>query len=117
VTNQLLYNLARRGIEAELLPWLRERHIPVMAYSPIEQAGLVRDPKLVDFAREHEMTPAQVALAWLLAQDVIVIPKTSHRDHLRENARALDIRLTREQLVELERRFPPPSGSRPLEML
>ena len=117
-TNQLLYNLARRGIEWDLLPWLRERRIPVMAYSPIEQARLTLNPKLVDFARRHGITPAQAGLAWLLAHDdVIVIPKTGHRDRLKENFGALDHRLTPAQLAELDRLFPPPTSPRPLEML
>ena len=117
-TNQLLYNLARRGIEWDLLPWLRERRIPIMAYSPIEQAKLTLNPKLVDFARRHSMTPAQAGLAWLLVhEDVIVIPKTGRRDRLKENVGALDHRLTQAQLAELDRLFPPPRGPRPLEML
>jgi diketogulonate reductase-like aldo/keto reductase len=117
-TDQLLYNLTRRGIEWDLLPWLRERRIPVMAYSPIEQARLVRNPKLADFARRHGMTPAQAALAWLLANDdVIVIPRTGRRERLRENLGALDHQLTKAQLAELDRLFPPPAGPRPLEML
>ena len=117
-TNQLLYNLARRGIEWDLLPWLRERCIPIMAYSPIEQAKLTLNSKLIDFARRHGMTPAQASLAWLLANDdVIVIPKTGHSDRLKENIGALDHRLTQAQLAELDRLFPPPVGPRPLEML
>ena len=117
-TNQLLYNLSRRGIEWDLLPGLRERRIPVMAYSPIEQAQLTSNPKLVDFAQRHGMTPAQAGLAWLLAyDDVIVIPKTGRRDRLKENIGALDQRLTQTQLDELDRLFPPPKGPRPLEML
>jgi len=117
-TNQLLYNLARRGIEWDLLPWLRERRIPIMAYSPIEQAKLILNPKLVDFARHHGITPAQAGLAWLLAHDdVIVIPKTGRRDRLKENIAALDHPLTQAQLAELDRLFPPPIGPRPLEML
>ncbi len=116
--NQLLYNLARRGIEWDLLPWLRERRIPIMAYSPIEQARLTLNPKLIDFARRHGMTPAQAGLAWLLAHDdIIVIPKTARRDRLKENIGALDQRLTQAQLAELDRLFPPPIGPRPLEML
>jgi diketogulonate reductase-like aldo/keto reductase len=117
-TDQLLYNLTRRGIEWDLVPWLRERDIPVMAYSPIEQARLLRDPKLIDFAQRYGMTPAQAALAWLLANgDIIVIPKTSRRERLKENLGALDHRLTAAQLAELDRLFPPPTGPRPLEML
>lgn len=116
--NQVLYNLGRRGIEWDLLPWLRARHVPVMAYSPIEQARLIRHPRLASFARECGMTPAQVALAWLLARDdIIVIPKTGRRERLRENADALSCTLTPEQLTALDSIFPPPKGPRPLEML
>src|SRR4030095_14285459 len=76
-TDQVLYNLGRRGIEWDLLPWQRERGVPAMAYSPLEQARLLRKRGLADLARKHGMTAAQVALGWLLAQDdVIVIPKT-----------------------------------------
>jgi diketogulonate reductase-like aldo/keto reductase len=117
-TDQLLYNLVRRGIEWDLLPWLRKHHIPVMAYSPIEQAKLALSPGLANFARKWGMTPAQAALAWLLANDdVIVIPKTSRRERLRENLGALDHKLTTAQLAELDRLFPPPTGPQPLEML
>jgi diketogulonate reductase-like aldo/keto reductase len=117
-TDQVLYNLARRGVEWDLLPWLRERRIPLMAYSPIEQARLVRNSRLTAFARRHGMTPAQAALAWLLRDDdVIVIPKTTHPDRLKENLGALEIRLSPEQLRELDRLFPPPSGPTSLEML
>jgi diketogulonate reductase-like aldo/keto reductase len=118
VTNQLLYNLTRRGIEWELLPWLRERSIPVMAYSPIEQARLLRDPKLTGFAKRHGITPAQAALAWLLAREgVIAIPKASHRERVRENRGAADITLSKEQLAELDGLFAPPRGPQSLEML
>lgn len=116
--NQLLYNLSRRGIEWDLLPWLQARRVPVMAYSPIEQARLVRHPKLVRFAQECGMTPAQVALAWLLARDgIIAIPKTGHRERLRENIGALSHTLTADQLAALDSIFPPPKGARALEML
>jgi diketogulonate reductase-like aldo/keto reductase len=117
-TNQVLYNLGRRGIEWDLLPWCREKRVPIMAYSPIEQAKLILDKKLSDFGRLHGMTPAQVALAWLLANDdIIVIPKTGRRERLKENLGALDHPLTTAQLAELDRLFPPPKGPRPLEML
>jgi diketogulonate reductase-like aldo/keto reductase len=117
-TNQLLYNLSRRGIEWDLLPWLRERSIPTMAYSPIEQARLIEDKRLIEFSRRHGMTPAQAALGWLLAKDdIIVIPKTSNPARLRENVGALEHPLTQQQLAELDRLFPAPSGRRPLEML
>jgi diketogulonate reductase-like aldo/keto reductase len=117
-TNQVLYNISRRGIEWALQPWLRERRIPVMAYSPLEQARLLRRPELADLAREHGMTAAQMALAFLLTQeDVIVIPKSADPDRLKEDHTALDIRLTAEQLAALDRLFPPPSGPTALPML
>jgi diketogulonate reductase-like aldo/keto reductase len=117
-TNQLLYNLTRRGIEWDLLPWLREKRIPVMAYSPIEQSRLLRNPKLADFAKRHGMTPARAALAWLLAKDdIIALPKTGRRERLKENVGALDHPLTKEQVAELDRLFPPPRAPVPLEML
>ncbi|MEO7726724.1 MAG: aldo/keto reductase [Burkholderiales bacterium] len=116
--NQLLYNLTRRGIEHDLLPWLRGHRIPVMAYSPLEQARLVTDAKLAAFALKYDMAPAQAALAWLLANDdVIVIPKSGHRGRLEENLGALDHALTAAQMKELDALFPPPRGVRPLEML
>ena len=117
-TNQLLYNLSRRGIEWDLQPWLRERRVPVMAYSPIEQGRLLRDAKLADFAKRNGMTPSQAALAWLLSTDgVIVIPKTGRRDRLKENLGALERPLDPAQLAELERLFPPPACAQALEML
>jgi diketogulonate reductase-like aldo/keto reductase len=117
-TDQLLYNLARRGIEWDLLPWLRARRIPVMAYSPIEQARLVKNPALLDFSKRHGVTPAQAALAWLLAKDdVIVIPKAASKEHLKENVDSLKVKLTKEQLAELDRAFPAPKSPSPLEML
>ena len=116
--NQLLYNLSRRGIEFDLLPWLRERRVPVMAYSPIEQARLLGDARLSGFASRQGMTPTQAALVWLLAQDgVIAIPKTSSRVRLKENAAARDIGLSEAQRAELDGLFPPPRRAVPLEML
>ncbi|HEY0877905.1 MAG TPA: aldo/keto reductase [Zeimonas sp.] len=116
--NQLLYNLTRRGIEWDLLPWLRERSIPVMAYSPIEQARLLRDRRLKAMAKRVERTPAQLALAWLLSQpDVIAIPKTAHRARMRENAQAMQRPLTAEESEALDRLFGPPDGPTPLEMI
>jgi diketogulonate reductase-like aldo/keto reductase len=117
-TDQLLYNLTRRGIERDLLPWLRERRIPLMAYSPIERAELVRNKKLLQFAKRHAMTPAQAALAWLLAHDdIIVIPKTGNRERLRENLGALEHALTAAQAAEIEKLFPAPARARALEVL
>lgn len=116
-TNQVLYNLAQRGIEGELLPWLRARRIPLIAYSPIEEGRLANDAKLVTFAQRHGMTAGQAAIAWLLANDdIIVIPKTSRRERLKENIAARQIQLTAGQLAELDELFPPPAGSTPLAM-
>jgi diketogulonate reductase-like aldo/keto reductase len=116
--NQLLYNLTRRGIEWDLLPWQRERRIPTMAYSPIEQARLLKNKRLADFARSQGMTPAQAALAWLLAKDdVAVIPKAADLRHLEENFASLKTGLSPAQLGELDALFPPPRGPSALEML
>ena len=117
-TNQVLYNLSRRGIEWDLLPWQRQRGLPLMAYSPIEQGALLREPRLITFAKQHGVTPSQVALAWLLAPgDVIVIPKSGNPQRLAENAAAAAITLTLAQLQELDRLFPPPAAAQPLAML
>jgi diketogulonate reductase-like aldo/keto reductase len=116
--DQVLYNLRRRGIEAGLLPWCREHDIPIMAYSPIEQGRLLRDRALTAVAIRHRATPAQIALAWVLRQkDMMVIPKATMLEHVRENRAALDIKLTEQDLGELNRAFPPPKGRRPLELL
>ena len=117
-TNQVLYNLARRGIEADLLPWCRERRLPIMAYSPVDQGRILRDRALARIAVRHGASPAQIALAWLLRRkDLMVIPKATDLEHVRENRAALDITLTKADLAELERSFPPPRGAQPLEIL
>jgi diketogulonate reductase-like aldo/keto reductase len=117
-SNQVLYNLRRRGIEGGLLPWCRERGIPIQAYSPIEQGRLLRDRALTAVAIRHRATPAQIALAWVLRhKDMMVIPKATMLEHVRENRAALDITLTEQDLGELNRAFPPPKGRRPLELL
>lgn len=116
--DQVLYNLSRRGIEWDLLPWLRERRIPVMAYSPLEQARLFGHHPLAALARDLGATPAQVALAWLLRHDdVIVIPKSSSPARVAENIGALDFTLSPEHLAALDAIFPPPTKASPLEML
>ena len=117
-TDQILYNLSRRGSEWGLVPWLRERRIALMAYSPIEQGRLLRQRGLVEFARKRAMTPAQAALAWLLAQEgVIAIPKAGRRARLEENAGALAHPLSADDLRELDAVFPPPRGPSPLAMI
>lgn len=121
-TNQVLYNLMRRGVEWDLLPWCRERAMPVMAYSPIEhspdeQFGFLDDPALEAIAARHDATAAQIAIAWLLHQEgVIVIPKAGTPAHVRENHAALEIALSADDLAELDRAFPPPDGPAPLDM-
>jgi diketogulonate reductase-like aldo/keto reductase len=122
--NQVLYNLARRGIEWDLLPWCRGQGIPVMAYSPLEsnaaeQAPLLGRPQLRAVAQQHGATPAQVALAWLLRQDgVAVIPKAVQPAHVRANRAALELapRLTDADMATLDAGFPPPMRRSPLEM-
>ena len=117
-TNQVLYNLSRRGIEFDLLPWSREHSLPIMAYSPIEQGRLLGHPALKTIAERHDATPAQVALAWLLRQDgIIAIPKASSEAHVRQNCAALDLVLSEQDLAEIGHAFPPPTRKRSLEML
>jgi diketogulonate reductase-like aldo/keto reductase len=117
-TDQILYNLTRRGPEYALLPWLTQHGIPAMAYSPIEQGRLLDYPALQPIARRHNATPAQIALAWVLQRDgVIAIPRAGTLAHVRENAAARDIELTPNDLHELDGPFPPPTRPRPLEVL
>ncbi|MDX8431815.1 MULTISPECIES: aldo/keto reductase [Mesorhizobium] len=117
-TNQVLYNLSRRGPEFDLAPWSRERGIPLMAYSPVEQGALARNTRLEAIAARHNVTAAQIALAWVMAQPgVIAIPKASKPEHVRQNVAALDIGLTAEDCAELDRAFPPPTRKRGLEMI
>lgn len=117
-TNQVLYNLTRRGIEFDLLPEAQARKLPLMAYSPIEQGRLADYPEVQDIADRHYATPAQVALAWVLRQQgVIAIPKASSLEHVQANHAALELELTAEDLEELDAAFPPPHGPEPLEMI
>ena len=116
--NQVLYNLSRRGIEYDLLPWCQERNIPVMAYSPIEQGRILRNGELIRIAKAYQATPAQVALAFLLEREsVIAIPKSANADRVAENAAAAELELSDEDLAALDAAFPPPDRKRPLEML
>jgi diketogulonate reductase-like aldo/keto reductase len=116
--DQVLYNLSRRGPEWDLLPWCREHQVAVMAYTPLGQGHMLGNRALSEVARQRGATPAQIALAWLLRQDgIIVIPKASRLDHVRENRGALDIALTEEELAALDRAFPPPKSKSSLGML
>jgi diketogulonate reductase-like aldo/keto reductase len=115
-TNQVLYNLQRRGIEWDLLPWCRRQGIPVMAYSPIEQGRLLAS--LGPFAEQRGLSPAQVALAWVLNQKgVIAVPKASNIKHVSENRSAAEVVFSEEDLVELDSVYPRPARKMPLEML
>ncbi len=117
-TDQVLYNLTRRWPEAGLLQGCRELDIPLMAYSPIEQGRMLRHPALAEVAERHGATPAQVALAWLLEhEDVMVIPKAASLDHVRENRHALALELTSDDLASLDASFPAPRGRAAMEML
>ncbi|MFN3348848.1 aldo/keto reductase [Pseudorhodoplanes sp.] len=117
-TNQVLYNLKRRRIEYDLVPFCRARGIPVMAYSPIEQGRLLAAAALKEVASRHDATTAQVALAWLLRQfGTIVIPKATNPEHVRDNFKALDLKLAEHDLSVLDRAFPPPDRKYALEML
>jgi diketogulonate reductase-like aldo/keto reductase len=117
-TDQILYNLTRRGPEHDLLPWLATHTIPAIAYSPVEQGRLVADAELCSLATDLGATPAQVALAWLLAQDnVIAIPKAGRSAHVHDNRAAADLVLAPDTLARLDRLYPRPRGRVPLEML
>jgi diketogulonate reductase-like aldo/keto reductase len=109
VTNQVFYNLSHRGVEWDLLPWCRMRGLPVMAYSPLDEGKLARSRKLTAIAKRHGVSKAQIALAWLLGQEgIVVFPKASNPDHVRENHAALHIKLSDEDLKELDQSFRPP---------
>ncbi|WP_405564779.1 aldo/keto reductase [Streptomyces sp. NBC_01180] len=117
-TDQVLYNLTRRGPEHALLPRCRDLAVPVMAYSPVEQGRLLGHDALRAVAAAHGRTPAQVALSWVLRhEDVIAIPKASSVAHVEENRAALDLCLTDDDLRTLDAAFPPPAGKEPLEIL
>ncbi|MEK5318773.1 aldo/keto reductase [Paenibacillus sp. FSL L8-0644] len=121
--NQVLYHAASRGIEYDLLPWSRANGVPVMAYCPIAQGGrlrrgLLEHPVMVDIAASHGVTPSQIALAWVIRDgDVWAIPKAVQESHVRENAAAASIRLTPEQLQQIDEAFPPPMRKQPLDMV
>ena len=132
--NQVLYNLENREIEFDLLPFLSEHSTPrraeverrrineqlvLMAYSPVGHSrGLLENATLKKIAKRHDATAAQIALAWVLRQpDVIAIPKASNEKHVRDNARSVDLNLTKEDLADLDQEFPPPKSKERLPML
>lgn len=117
-TVQVLYNLTRRGVEYNLLPWCKSRSLPIMAYSPVEQGSILGNAVLQRIGREHEATSAQIALPWVLRQDsIIAIPKAAESEHVLENRKAIEVRLTEQDLAALDEEFPPPKHKMPLEML
>ncbi|MDZ7653629.1 MAG: aldo/keto reductase [Burkholderiaceae bacterium] len=116
-TNQIYYSASERGVEFDLLPALRERGVPAMAYCPIDQGALARDATLAQVGALQGASAAQVALAWVLAQSgVIAIPKAVREMHLRENFAAAALRLTADDLAQIDRAHPPPRRKQPLAM-
>lgn len=122
-TNQVLYHLASRGIEYDLLPWCQQHDVPVMAYCPLAQAGrlqtgLMNHPFVNEIARNHNATAAQILLAWVIRhQGVMAIPKAASIEHVKANAGALDITLTGEELRLLDNAFPVPAVKTPLDVV
>ncbi|WP_118179702.1 aldo/keto reductase [Paraburkholderia phosphatilytica] len=117
-TNQILYNVARRGPEFDLLPWLAERRMPAMAYSPVDHARLPKRSPLDSIADARGMSVFEIALAWVLAQpNVFAIPKAARIEHVRANYAASQIELTREEHAAIDAYFRPPRAKRALEML
>ncbi|MCZ4288112.1 aldo/keto reductase [Hoeflea alexandrii] len=116
--NQVLYNLSTRGTEFDLQPWMAEQSMPLMAYSPLDEGRLMRHPGLGKMAKTIGVTPAQLALAFLLGREnVISIPKSSSPERVMENRASADIELTRDQTAELDRLFPPPRSREPLAII
>jgi len=116
--NQVYFSVGERGPEFSLLPWQRERGMPLMAYSPIDQGALAADPALGKLAQKLGITTAQLALAWVISRPgVVAIPKAVRENHLRENLAAADLELSAETLAEIDRLHPPPSRKRPLAMI
>ncbi|MFD2706167.1 aldo/keto reductase [Salibacterium lacus] len=122
-TNQVLYHLGSRGIEYDLLPWMRDKRFPVMAYCPLAQGGLLRrrmleHPDLQEIAAGRDASATQIMLAWVIqAGDILAIPKAMQSQHLYDNAEAASIRLTDEECGTLEQAFPAPDRKQPLDIV
>jgi diketogulonate reductase-like aldo/keto reductase len=118
-TDQVLYHPDSRGIEFDLLPWCARHRMPVMAYSPVGQAGrLLRSRALIEVGKRHNATPAQVAIAWAMrGGNVIAIPKAADPEHVRQNAAAAALKLTSEDLATIDAAHKPPNRREPLGML
>jgi diketogulonate reductase-like aldo/keto reductase len=118
-SNQVLYHVGSRGIEYDLLPWCREHSMPIMAYSPVggQGARLLRSKALVDVAKRHNATPAQIAIAWTMRHgNVISIPKAGDPAHVRENAVSGSIELSPEDIAAIDAAHPPPAGKQSLDI-
>lgn len=122
-TNQVLYHLASRGIEYDLLPWCQQHQLPVMAYSPLAQAGRLRSgllnhPVVNEIAHAHSASAAQILLAWVIShQGVMAIPKAASVEHVQQNAAALSITLSAQELAALDKAYPAPKGKTALDMV
>ena len=120
VVNEDLYNLETRGIEYSLLPWQREHHVPLIAYSPLGRgpkmgSTMMKNEAVLQVAEKHQASAYQILLAWVMQQpDVLAIPKSSSSKHLLSNLKALDIELTPEDLQILEKAYPKPEHKEPL---
>ena len=116
--NQVYLSLGERGPEFDLLPWLRERGMSLMAYSPIDQGALAEDHGLSELAERLGVTAAQLALAAVIARPgVVAIPKAVRSAHLKENLGAAELKLDAATLAELDRLHPPPRRKTPLAMI
>jgi diketogulonate reductase-like aldo/keto reductase len=116
--NQVLYNPEHRGIEYDLLPWCANRHVAMMAYSPVGQGGrLLNSAALMGVAHRHKISAAQAALAWCLRQPLLAIPKASSVKHVEENAAAAEIVLDDQDLAEIDEAYPAPKRKQALDML
>jgi len=116
--NQVYYSASTRGVEFDLAPWQRRHGVPLMAYCPIDEGRLARDPRLAAIGTRHRASAAQVAIAWLLTRpDVIVIPKAARQAHLRENLAAAQLALDEADLAQIDRAFPPPQHGTPLAIV
>ena len=116
--NQVYYSASRRGVEHDLAPWLRERSVPMMAYCPLDEGALARDPTLAAIGRAHGASAAQVAIAWLLSRPgVISIPKAARAEHVDANLAAAGLKLSGADLALIDRKFPPPADKQPLAIV
>ncbi|PKE28789.1 hypothetical protein CWS43_20570 [Rahnella sp. AA] len=123
MTNQVLYHAAARGIEFDLLPWCEEHAVPVMAYCPLAQAGQLRHdvltaPVMQQIAKARGVSSSQIALAWVVRSgNVIAIPKAVQPQHVKENAAALTLNLTEDEIAQIDKVFPAPRHKTPLDMV